>query len=405
MSNKYQFLLVLLMILFLVNNNHAFAANDAGSISEYRGFLSELDKFQVVSIDIAKEMYWSLFPVGSSNAEEGFRLFKNFHTQSIRILDRKFYTRKDIQGMLREHPIFQKTLELQVLPPLEYLSEDLKESVQTKFPGALTNLYEYSKCGVIYYMSEGDWYMAPDYNFYLEDVLNKYNLNIKHYLHFINTENKTRVAHDGGLIISWEDLRLKIMRFEKFVEKYPKLPETKSDIIPKLDKFIDIYLFGLDNTPIKYNSKGVLQSWKNFLTEQPNSRYQSRVEIRYNEIKSLEPKVDDDFTALANTIHKAKPGDIIEVPPGRYNVDSKRGLVIQNKKNLTLKSQDGKVELYSEKPDIDIIRILGSTDIVIDGFILFHTVETNCAASCIVIKNSKNIVIQKNDRVIFKSCV
>jgi parallel beta-helix repeat protein len=100
--------------------------------------------------------------------------------------------------------------------------------------------------------------------------------------------------------------------------------------------------------------------------------------------------------ALSQKIAAAKPGAVIEVSAGKYNVDLVGGLKIYNKTRLTLRAR-GKVELFSRKADSQIVDIKKSKHITIKGFTIYHDVPVACVAACVAIDDSDSVTVKGND--------
>jgi len=109
--------------------------------------------------------------------------------------------------------------------------------------------------GVLLKESEGHRYLEYDYVFLYEMIRDR-NFEIKKYIEFMILESQEKIGEDGGLFISWENLRERILRWETFAQTNPELEETKSVIIPEIKKLFKWYICGLDNTRIyKFKTK------------------------------------------------------------------------------------------------------------------------------------------------------
>lgn len=112
---------------------------------------------------------------------------------------------------------------------------------------------------------EGSYYPIPDY-----EKMKKYNSYIsdemKEYIEIKAMDSNEPVAVDGGLRITYEDLAERIVKTEKYIEKYSQ-GQRYEGMLGDYKNKLAIYLGGLDNTPIAdYTSKrifdDVLESYK-----------------------------------------------------------------------------------------------------------------------------------------------
>jgi hypothetical protein len=66
---------------------------------------------------------------------------------------------------------------------------------------------------------------------------------------FWAAEEPQRIGDDASLLISWDDLGRRLVRWEDFVRRHPALPEVQDEVIPHVKNLIALYLFGSTNTP------------------------------------------------------------------------------------------------------------------------------------------------------------
>jgi len=112
--------------------------------------------------------------------------------------------------------------------------------------------------------------------------------------------------------------------------------------------------------------------------------------------KSEEAPSRVDIVAIFERIRVASEGDVIVVPAGTYDVDVLGGLLIENKRGITLVA-DGEVALISKKTDGEIVIVRNSHEVTIEGFQVRHRTETECTAACITIEGSDSVTIRGND--------
>ncbi|WP_146241062.1 hypothetical protein [Paenibacillus sambharensis] len=88
-------------------------------------------------------------------------------------------------------------------------------------------------------------------------------------------ESDQRTASDAAIVISWDELAGRALAAEEFVRKYPDSPEYE-EVLTLLERYMAVYLQGLDNTPIyDYQTLGleedVRASYTKAATEKPET--------------------------------------------------------------------------------------------------------------------------------------
>ena len=136
---------------------------------------------------------------------------------------------------------------------------------------------QWLRCGFAAYESEGITYLttAPDT---LLEFAPQLQPDLEAYVRFNAKETATPIVDDATLLISWEQLRETLARWEDFARRYARLPETGSEVTPEIERLARIYLLGIDNTPAFERSTNLvdlelLASWKVFYDANKNSRY------------------------------------------------------------------------------------------------------------------------------------
>lgn len=245
-------------------------------------FRNDLETIDISSPGIGKaqQEFRELFPPDSQSAEEGFRIFRSLHQRFVDECNRKLVRNAELQAVLGRFPVIHdQTLVLQ-----EKIDEQVRAEIKNQYPDALAAIGEGR---VVFKSQEGDWFVAPDVNYYVDEVLKGYDFPYKEYLEFVNQEERDAVAEDAALFISWEGLRQKIIRYEMFARKHPDLAETQAEIVPRTQRYLSWYLEGLDNTPL---DQSAYESWKKFLQENKDSRYYPQVQKRYTEHEAQKPE-------------------------------------------------------------------------------------------------------------------
>lgn len=370
----------------------------------FQDYLAKLDSSDIKSIRLAKEYFLKEYS-GQETAllNEALRTFMGFYSAVIGSSQQIFASKPEYQKVLwqtsaklhnyRDDPIGK--ILISTIPSLnEFKGEN---------NSVLTELYKYRQCGIDFAPGgEGtDWYLLEDPEFVVSlasGIPGAY----AEFLVFYYPYFKRPWGEDAGLAIGWDGLAERITRWGRFAKANPTLLETKTIIKPELEKYVSVFSgeLKMDNTPV-LSGNGEIQpelknAYKVFLRDNTDSEYYQSIKDAYEKLTANEPQKDAAFDEVQSMIENAKEGDVITIPAGKYNVDLGRGLKIRNKKKLTLLG-NGKVELISNSSEQDILIIQKSTDIVIDGLAVYHTVPVGCMANCIVIGNSESVTVQNSD--------
>ncbi|MDD4169851.1 MAG: hypothetical protein PHD36_06310 [Desulfotomaculaceae bacterium] len=117
--------------------------------------------------------------------------------------------------------------------------------------------------------AEGMYFPVIDYQFYQKyyDYLTE---DIKNYYMLMATESNTPPAVDAALVISPDEILMRILAQENYLKIYPGSAKLK-DIEELYLRYVNFYLFGLNNTPAFANNPRVLRkdfqfSYNNFDT-------------------------------------------------------------------------------------------------------------------------------------------
>jgi hypothetical protein len=150
--------------------------------------------------------------------------------------------------------------------------------------------------------TEGSYYIGESAGWFgtkFQEVLTE---PYKEYLHFRSKEIREGFSEDAGLLISWDQLRYRIITWESFLNKYPTFPEKQS-IQAYLDIYIRVFLSGMDNSRIHdcqdmTLDKDVRAAYEKFIRENKASKYYELVKDYYEMIKRnnfIVPKNVDEY--------------------------------------------------------------------------------------------------------------
>lgn len=147
------------------------------------------------------------------------------------------------------------------------------------------------RCGFSVYDSEGELYPNQDPSTLLQFADNL-PPDLAAYIRFRAQEDSQTVIEDAALQVSWEDLRLRLERWEAFGAQHPTLPETHLEVEPTTRALLVLYIFGSDNTPafdLRKNGRldhKLLASWHTFKRDDKSSRYQPLISELADKIPS-----------------------------------------------------------------------------------------------------------------------
>jgi hypothetical protein len=134
----------------------------------------------------------------------------------------------------------------------------------------------------LYYIGESPGWFGTKFKKVLTDPY-------KEYLHFRSREIREGFSEDAILLISWDQLRHRIITWESFLNKYPNFAEKQS-IQEYLDIYIRVFLTGMDNSRIDDRENMTLHNdvraaYEKFIRENKASKYHKVVKDYYEMIK------------------------------------------------------------------------------------------------------------------------
>lgn len=104
-------------------------------------------------------------------------------------------------------------------------------------------------CGVGIFSGEGNFYVdvLPDY--YYDNFKNRVSSEVRDYLAIRRDEMKQGYAVDGGLVIGFDTLYLRIKKWEAFLAKYPNTRYRK-EVVSNYNMYVGTLMIGMDNTRV-----------------------------------------------------------------------------------------------------------------------------------------------------------
>ena len=276
------------------------------NIAAYLHLLEKLDARDWKTIPIARaEMEKRFSKSPDSTAVEAFRTFRNYYSLAAQTINRTYFWqtsgKKEYQAVLNAimsvgNPGYIQELTPEVLngDPMQILSsrdEAFRKRMEEKYRVALKDLRELRESGIRFYWGEGNWYAGEDAG-YLAKAGDFLKGDYREYLHFQAETAKERIAEDAALMISWDELRKRIIRQEAFEKKHPSLQETKTEVGNGLQWLVTVYLSGIDNTrayDLNFMNHGrspgtgaidpeLRKSYERFLSENKDSKFHPLIE-------------------------------------------------------------------------------------------------------------------------------
>jgi hypothetical protein len=271
--------ILLLASLFLLLTGSQFALrgqNRGSALSAYEKFLDTLDNSKKESILAARNEFLKNFITAENEiAAQAFRCFWKFYRKFIREQDKLLHSN-------------------------EYHLTDAEK------PGVfeeLQRLHNYDKYGIKLSAEGTQVYLAENVDF-LVKTATVLKGEFREYINFHANEFREPITGDASLGIYWEELRKRILRFERFAREHPDLLETETKIKPELDGLLWMYLVGLDNTPAyDLHDTGELdaelrKSYATFLTEDHTSSNYSLISETYKILEKHAFKMNAELLAF-----------------------------------------------------------------------------------------------------------
>ncbi len=235
-------------------------------LQEFKQYVEKLDKTKVESVDSLKENY-------NKTASE-----QSKQCRSILFGDFRHY--------------YDEITQVYIASVEEKLNE--KYPLSAKKEKKYKN--EFKKIGLRLDQSEGMYYVEADSAWFLKEFSKGLPEEWISYLKQSDYEAKNRLAEDGAPLISWEEMRKRIIFWENFLYKYPDYP-GKNIVEKSLSRYLAFYLGRLGNYwlilayDIKKNRQtkkldsDVKKSYENFIKLHSKSKYHNIVKSQYNIIK------------------------------------------------------------------------------------------------------------------------
>ena len=149
--------------------------------------------------------------------------------------------------------------------------------------------------------TEGDLLKKPEYNSLYNEFNNLLSPASRAYLQFKATEEEEGFLNDGGIIISWDKMRKRIIYLENLKNKFPTFC-YKEFVEKEIQRYLFFYLAGSDNSSLT-------DDFKNSIKSEIKRSYSRYISINRNSYYC--PLILDYYTLLKK--NNFKPGNYINI--------------------------------------------------------------------------------------------
>ena len=241
---------------------------------EFKKYAEKLDKSKIESIQNLKEHYGKTASQRSKQCRS--MLFSDF---------RKYY-----HQMTKSY--------------IESAENSLNETYPLSPKKEKQFTTEFNRIGLRIYQSEGAYYIESDSAWFSKEFADSLPEAWQKFLKQSIYEEKNRFLDDAAVIVPWDDLRKRVVFWEKFLDDYPDFVE-KSAVKKYISLYISTYLRGSDNSPIYDWETRVLRpevkkSYENFIKLNGDSKYYDMVKSQYAIIKSNAFKINKNMDERLN---------------------------------------------------------------------------------------------------------
>jgi hypothetical protein len=161
----------------------------------------------------------------------------------------------------------------------------------------------FNKFGYSVQSTEGFWYIDAEFN-YLFNTFNKFiSQAMKDFLLYRSTEQEEGFSEDAGLLIPFDSVGSRAVKWEAFLTKYPSFI-LKSEVIDWYSTCVSTYLTGMDNSSV-FSDGGSLDtsvklSYEQFVTTYGDSKTGSLVKKWYDFLATKDFKQSSDIDSFLN---------------------------------------------------------------------------------------------------------
>ncbi len=219
----------------------------APAVAEYESFLRALEIDERAALRARDELIRTFSRSQVPDSQAAFRLFRTFHAEVGKRLGAGF-DRSPAARVLDE--ICPRARRCPGATIAEFsksgsLASAVARGAPTEDSRTITALRE---AGFAFQSSEGMWYLIPDPSFLSSAAAMLPLGELAEWVRFWEAESPQITVEDESLLITWDELRLRLTRWEAFARIHPSLPETRDEVIPHVRQLAIAYVCGTVNT-------------------------------------------------------------------------------------------------------------------------------------------------------------
>jgi hypothetical protein len=241
-------ILPLLSLFIVISCKNSKTSSDNTSLRAYSALLSKLDTIDITNTHLAVDKYKELFTnKPNSTCDSALCIFMEYYDRLNTALNNNLSN-----------------------DTMKYVNNDFLDTLKiSKYERKLNGN------GFTFENSEGNAYIAEDWDFIIKYFSNYISPRMKKYIVKINQEDKQGFTEDGGLVISPTELADRIVWWEKFISSDTNFIYAQR--IKESEKNnLSAFMLGLSNSPI-INDSGKLDStyesaYKYLLNKHPETK-------------------------------------------------------------------------------------------------------------------------------------
>jgi len=222
---------------------------------DYEAFVAKLPTARKESIPAARDEMLKYLEgeqrCGNDDAcsEDVFDRFRTFYDKVIRTCDGIFFRNRpaqDVLGRLASGRIASGTF-VRPLVAYERNRDEALRQTPADLQAALAEVFAFRDSGIDFTFGEGDWYLRDDPDFLLGLSARLPDGEYKDAVAFTAAESRLRVVDDASLLIPVDDLRLMVVRWDRFEMTHPAAA-YRFNMLEQTNRLLLLYLQGTDNT-------------------------------------------------------------------------------------------------------------------------------------------------------------
>lgn len=213
-----------------------------------------------------------------------------FYEEDLERTQEQFFS-QDLQPVLAGLQLPVNEADVDAIP-----DEEVRNLIRTKLAGNYKLI-----------TTEGSYFPIVDYGAFRSyaDILS---YDLAAYIELKALESDYMSASDGGLIISWDDVALRLLAAEDYLKLYPDTPEAKEVRTLLVKDYMDKYFYGMNNTPnFDYETLQV--------KEEARASYQRIAEEHPDTVVGqLAQRFLDVLEETGGSVYKGTPEDRQDIP-------------------------------------------------------------------------------------------